>query len=302
MILSSRLASIKKWFDADGERVTYIAGLRSPESIVLSADTQETHNEEVIYTEKIEPRDCGTYTVAIAGAGRSELVDGFVSVVTENARQSNPATGEALKTLVGSCLVDFYRNDVRLLPGKHKGIAFLIAATRVDGNELHSWRTSGMRLFDVAKKAVVGYRAPFATYVLGRLYKNSLPLSQLILLSAYLVAIAKDSGVSVGGDTQIVIVNRNGIFSEDKTRIEDMLKRLVDYEQRMNQIFLNCADTRVSHAELEKSLAEFSKMALSLHKHYKGVMVSQLAVLVLADAQSSVQSKPSDAQKSEPEQ
>lgn len=265
---SSQLASVKKWLDADGKRVTYIAGLRSPEGIVLSADTQETYNDEIVYTEKIELHDCASYKLAIAGAGRGELIDGFILALTQNIRRDDPANGQAVKALIDSCLADFYRNDVRLFPGKQKTIGFLIAATRIDGTELHLWRTKGMRVFDVARKSVIGYRAPFATYVLDRLYKNSLPLTQLVLLSVYLVAIAKDSGVSVGGPTQLVVITHNGIQPENPEYVTSILDRLTEYERRVNQVFLACADTTVSVPELEDSLEQFKQIALRLHREH----------------------------------
>ena len=280
--------------------MTYIAGLQTDGGIVLCADTQESHGDEIVYVEKIESHDCGQYKIALAGAGRTELIDGFIAAVTEAVRKADPSGADALKGCVASCLAEFYRNDVRLFPGKQKGISFLIAATRATGEEPQFWRTSGMRVLDVARKAIIGYRAPFAGYIFNRLYKDSLALNRAVLVSTYVVAIAKDSGVSVGGETQIVIVTPNGIFRQHEDRTKDMLERLLDYEQKTNRVFLECADTSVPHEQLERTLAEFSKVALSLHKHYRGAIVSQVAVLVVADANPRDEAKPSDVQKSEP--
>src|SRR6266403_5581811 len=101
----------------EDNRVTYIVGLRSPKGFVISADSQETINGRVSYIEKIATEDAGPWEVAIGGAGRGELVDGFVQHAIETIRQSSAKNVAELGKVLRESLLRFYQNDVRILPG-----------------------------------------------------------------------------------------------------------------------------------------------------------------------------------------
>ncbi|HEV3275892.1 MAG TPA: hypothetical protein VG860_03675 [Terriglobia bacterium] len=245
--------------------MSYLAALRSASGVVLSADQQETVGEDISYVEKIVNERAGHYNLAIGGAGMDQLVDGFILHIIEEA--SKPDVDD-LRLLIQKRLREYYENDIRLYPGKHKMLAFLIAVNDTLNGKVYLWQTKGMRLFDVKNYAVIGYNAPFAKYMLRRMYRDDLPLSQLVLLATYVVAVAKTTATSVGLGTQIAIVRENGIALEPPDDIEEMEDRLRDYEKAMNQVFLACADTSIHVSKLQEMLQEFSDAALALHRSH----------------------------------
>jgi 20S proteasome alpha/beta subunit len=199
-----------------GCRVSYIAGLRSPlKGIVMSADTQETYElgEDVDYVEKLIVQHVNTYDLCIAGAGRGELVDGFIQHLAETVRKKRPADDDSLASVIRIALKHFYANDVRLLPSGSKEVQFLIAARPTNGKEPTLWKTKSLRLFPISDYAVIGYEAPFCRYVIGRLYNATFPIDNIVVMSAWLVSIAKETSKSVGGQTKIVTIDVTGIRS-----------------------------------------------------------------------------------------
>jgi hypothetical protein len=58
-----------------------------------------------------------TYELCIGGAGRSELINGFIQLVTERIRKEKPKNDDALAVTMRGAVAYFYRNDVALFPG-----------------------------------------------------------------------------------------------------------------------------------------------------------------------------------------
>jgi len=181
----------------------------------MSADTQETWGDFVTFVEKLSIQRMETHELCIGGAGRSELINGFIQLVAERVRKDRPQNDDALAVTIRSALGYFYRNDVALLPGndEDKEIQFLIAA-RSNAGEISLWKTEGMRLYPVDDYAVTGHETPFCQYVMGRIYDPAIPLDNAVLMSVWLVSVAKATSAYVGGPTGIVVVDRNGIYSK----------------------------------------------------------------------------------------
>jgi hypothetical protein len=223
------------------KRMTYIAAWRTsqfndPEQrgIVMSADTQETWGDFVTFVEKLSIQRTDTHELCIGGAGRSELINGFIQLVSERVRKDRPKNEDALAATIRSALAYFYRNDVALLPGKDedKEIQFLIAA-RSSAGEISLWKTEGMRLYPVDDYAVTGHETPFCHHIMGRICDPSIPLDNALLMSVWLVSIAKATSTYVGGPTGIVVVDRNGICS----KTPDELKALEAVVKGHDEVF-----------------------------------------------------------------
>lgn len=109
--------------------------------------------------------------------------------------------------------------------------------------------------------------------VVKRLFRPGMTLAQATLCGAYLFTLAKDSSIYVRGDTTIAVINENGIFLESGEYVNVMEDRLRVYEEHVNHIFMQCADTSISPARLEEELSAFANNAVALHKdHVEGVM------------------------------
>ena len=206
-------------------RMTYIAAWRSQSpdqsGIVMSADTQETWGDVVTFAEKLSIQNTGTYELCIGGAGRSELINGFIQIVTERLRREKPVDDESLAVIIRAALAHFYRNDVALLPGnaEDKETEFLIAARSAAG-DISLWKTEGMRLYAVDEYAVTGHETPSCQYLLSKIYDPKAPLDNAVVMSVWLVSIAKSTSTFVGGPTGLVVVDRNGIHSKTPSELE----------------------------------------------------------------------------------
>lgn len=221
--------------------MTYIAAWRTsqfndPEQrgIVMSADTQETWADFVTSVEKLSIERTDTYELCIGGAGRAELVNGFIQSVAERISKEKPTNNDALAVTMRAALAYFYRNDVALFPGndEDKNNQFLIAA-RSNAGETSLWKTEGMRLYPVNTYAVTGHEPPFCEHVIGRVYDPNIPLDNAVLMSVWLVSIAKATSAWVGGSTGIVIIDRNGIHS----KTPDELKSLEEGVKAHDEVF-----------------------------------------------------------------
>ena len=162
------------------------------------------------------------------------MINGFIQLVAERVSKDRPKNDGALAVTLRSALSYFYRNDVAFLPGEDedKWIQFLIAA-RSNAGEISLWKTEGMRLFPVDEYAVTGHQTPFCQYVIGKIYNPVVPLDNAVLMSVWLVSIAKATSAYAGGPTAIVVVGSKGIYS----KTPDELKALEAAAKGHDEVF-----------------------------------------------------------------
>ena len=258
--------------------MSFVSGLKSTRGIAMSADTQESLGEDKYYCEKLEVKSASDDNhLVIGGAGRGELTEAFIEYVGEQFAKDAPRSEADVKTFLDEKLRFFYENDVRLFPGRKdsKTIRFLIAVQNQEALQL--WKSSGARVTPVSKYAVVGYNTPSCMYTMKRLHRTDLPLTQLVFLSIYLVAIAKSSARNVGFDTKVIVLQKNKIEVEELAYIELIDRISREYERRINGLLLACVDTNVAVHQLKQIIAEFSAAILPIHKAHIDATMAQLS-------------------------
>jgi len=235
----------------------------------MSADTLETIAEEVDYVEKLEIIRSRACEVVVGGAGRSELIDGFIQDLTKRVNKRRKVLNEKqLSTLLETALGTFYDRDVASLSGKYKEISFLIAARLLPNGGMQLWRTKARRLFEVRDRAAIGYGGTLGRHAAKRLFQPDLSLGQMVLASVYILVVAKTTSRVVGGPTSVVLIRDNGISREDEGYVTALEDRLKVFERHVNEIFLHCADTGLNPTRFEGMLVDFCAQALSLHQSY----------------------------------
>ena len=252
--------------------MTYIVGMRSPQGVVLSADSQESISGEISYREKIA--SCTTHDLVIGGAGRSILIEGFVQHVFESIDSKALESEKSATSFIRAALKSFYVSDVKVLAGRFKEISFLISG-KLQTGEIGLWHTKGNRVFSVPEYEAIGYESPFVHHLLRRLYRAGLSLSQLELLSIYLVKAAKESSDSVGGPTSVAVVSSSGVTLEDKRSIDDLEERVSRFDEALSLLLLACPDTSMSRDEFTALLRNFWDYVLGLREHYHGKVIGR---------------------------
>ncbi len=256
----------RKW--AAGGEVTYIAALRFPQFMVMSADTQESWNDEVCYEEKIEIERTAALDLVVGGAGRGELCEAFASHLFDSVRRVQPTTKEQIAWMLSDVLLSFYENDVRLFPSRGKATAFLIAARQASG-ELHLWKTTGMRTKEVSRFASVGRAHPFVQNMMRRLYRSDLRENQAVLLAIQIIASAKVGSRVIGGGPQVVFINKTGVYPEPDQHMAHMNSRFKELLPLVDKLVLAMPDLSLMESRFTKSLDEFREKIMQLRWDYK---------------------------------
>ena len=254
------------------KRVTYIVGIRSPQGVILSADSQETIAGEISYVEKIA--SCPTQDMVIGGAGRAVLVDGFIQHIFETIDSKALVSEKSAMSFIRAALKSFYLSDIKVVSGKYKDVSFLISG-KLQTGEIGLWLTKGSRVFNVPKYEAIGYESSFVRHLLRRLYRAGLSLSQLELLSIYLVKAAKESAESVGGPTSVAVVSSGGVTLEDGWSISELEERVSRFDEALSLLLLACPDTSMSRDEFKSLLTNFWDYVMGLREHYHGKVIGR---------------------------
>jgi 20S proteasome alpha/beta subunit len=252
--------------------MTYIVGIRSPEGVVLSADSQESVAGEISYVEKIA--SCPTQELVIGGAGRTVLIEGFIQHIFENIENNALESEKSAMSFIRAALKSFYLSDVKALSGRYKDIRFLISG-KLQTGEIGLWQTTGNRVFNVSKYEAIGYESSFVRHLLRRLYRGGLSLSQLELLSIYLVKAAKETADSVGGPTSVAVVSSGGVTLEDEWSISELEERVSRFDEALSLLLLACPDTSMSKDEFTALLRDFWDYVMGLREHYHGKVIGR---------------------------
>jgi DNA-directed RNA polymerase subunit RPC12/RpoP len=259
--------------------VTLIAAWRCPNGIVIHADSQETVTMEdgVEYrntVQKIEPLNVGNYRVVISGAGNAALTVSFIEKIKRRLG-SDPSEGlKAFVSLFEDELSAFYSNDVALCPDSDKTIQFVVAAVSTRTSECEAWVTKNTTLCPIADNELSGWGETLYKEVANKFYRRDMTIHQAVLAGIYLLTLAEGTSNYVRSPFKVAVIRENGVWMEPDENVHEIADRLRDYEQRLNDIFLACADTSIHVHKLEQMLVEFANAVLGLHRTHIDRIVS----------------------------
>lgn len=256
--------------------MTLIAAWRCAQGIVLHADSQETVSQwdGTAWTDyrktvqKIQPQSMGTYQVVIAGSGNAGLILSFIEKLR---RRLSGDPSERLTEFVTAFETElglFYGSDVALCTDKDKDFEFIVSAFSPRTLEYEAWITQNVRLCPLSDFKLSGVEEALYKEVANHFYEPGMTIARAVLAGIYLLLLAEGTSNYVRSPFSIVIVRETGMHMEPDDYVREMAGRLKDYEQRVDQLFLACADTSVSVGDLEALLKEFSETALELHRSH----------------------------------
>lgn len=249
--------------------MTYIAALRFPEFIVMSADTQESWPDEVSYEEKIDILRTPKLDITIGGAGVGDLPLGFVSHAFDEIKRLQPSTKDDIYSSLSDILVSFYEHDVKLFQSKHKNVGFVIAVRQASG-ELHLWRSVGMRLKEVPRYASIGPASAFVKNQLRRLWRNDLTPNQAVLLAIYIISAASKGSRVIGGDgPTVAYINKLGVTTESDDYTKIVKDRFSELQQYIDTLLLAMPDLTIIEPSFLRMLNEVRDKVTELRAEYK---------------------------------
>lgn len=261
-------------------RMTYIAAfMAKPEgSLVMCADTLETVGDDARYVEKLVHRQCGKFNLVMGGAGAGDYVDGFIDRLAHDIDVSGVDDFSALRNQAQKSLRDFYREEVPLstLPAKYRNMECLIAAQKT-GSTVRLWKTRQSHLFDVHEFDIVGYNTPVNFHLARGLYRDSLPLYQVMFVAAYLVAVAKATASGVSGETRIAVLTPSGVQFEHALDIRAFEDRVNEFQAVINRLFLDSMDLSLHARSFDERLEEYRKEFVKLRKKHRRYVAERIA-------------------------
>lgn len=207
----------------------------------------------------------GDIELSIAGAGNAELIESFISVFSRKLKTADIPNLLAFVDFFEAALGDFYRLDVPLA-GDSGSFVLFVAASIPKNREYEVWRSSLARLRPLGKADLIGWDESLYYRSIDR--HQGIGVAQAVLTAIHTVTVAEETSNTVRSPFVVIIINDNGIAVEDSAYVDLLRARLVEYEKRLNAVFLACADTSVYKNVLEAKLAAFAKEALELHDNY----------------------------------
>jgi len=264
--------------------VTLIAAFPYDEGFVVSADSEEHCGSFRRTVQKIIPEKIGNIQFFIAGAGIGTLIDSLIIRVKEQLNKKADSDLETFRKIVENEIRKLYRDDIASYPApdEEKIHKFIVAARSEAPNACAVWGSRHSSLEIVRKPELAGIEDPLYEHVAKRVYFQNAKLPQAVLAALYVMVIGKETSSLIRGDVSVTVVRNDGIYLQNEKYIADMEARLKKYEKSVNLVFLECADTSISVSQLEATIKKFSDAAVSLHRYYIDVIVSDLTLENLA--------------------
>lgn len=264
----ARMIARKKIQSQRSKRVTLIVAARTPEGIVIHADSQDTAGAFRVQVDKIKCEKMGEFSVLIAGAGcPSSLVDAFPLRLGRRINEKVTTIAKFVSETEKE-LNRFYRHDIPLCPDDDKNVIYLIAVWHSKTRQYQAWVADNVVLQPIPDTipVLLGWDHRVYLGIAKHIYSRAMNTQQTLLAGIYLLTIAEETCSYIGGPIKIAVVNEGGIQLETEDYVRRTQDRLKAYENRANKVFLACADTTVSLPALEDSINEFRQTALDLHR------------------------------------
>ena len=260
--------------------MTLIAAFRTRTGFVVAADSEENSGGYRRAVQKIKPFKIGQAQVIVAGSGIGTLIETFILRVQriDQDKASNP---ETFRDLIEGELVNFYARDVATYQAdedEEKEQKFIIAAQWEDAKKCGVWVSQHCALSPVLCCEMAGVEDVFYDRLIRKLYPTVSEMPQAVLAGVYLMAVGKETSSLIGDPVIVAAIDPRGIWIEDESYVSDLEKCLRNYEDRVNKIFLDCADTSISVLALEERLDEFKETAIALHREHINRVVGDLKI------------------------
>ena len=243
-------------------------------AFVMCADSQETVEEFDANgnsigsyrrtVQKIKPLNFSDLQVVIAGSGNPKLIEAFIELLKRSLIPQPCKSMAELVNLVELKLIDFYRDNVPI--AADKTLAMFIGCSLKSTHEIGAWIQTDTILIPIVEPVLEGWSETLYVKILESVCTGDLTKEQATLAGVYVLKVAEATSNYVREPMSVVVIDGEGVHEVPQEYVRDVAGRLVEYERRLNRLFLACADTRVATHELEDAIEEFKATAVALHR------------------------------------
>lgn len=258
---------------------------------VIHADSEENCGAFRRAVQKIVPQEMGQLRVIVAGSGIGDLIDGFTAKLKERLDSDNASDIADVKRLIERRLPNFLNNEVANYPcaDEEKLHKFIVAAHSSVDKKFAVWSTHGNTLIPVTSYELAGVEDKLYDYVARQFYRPNMTFSQAILAGLYVLTVAESTSSYVRAPFQTAVVWAGGIEMEKSENTKAIVERLKQYESKVNDLFLACADIELGVPEFEDRVDDFKKTASQLHQQHIDQQTANTSLedvlrIVLSDA------------------
>jgi hypothetical protein len=260
--------------------MTLITAWRTRNAIVVHADSQETVGDYRATVKKIIPVTMGQFSVIAIGTGQpGNLLDSFLT------RLARAVTGKInsiheFGSTVETVLLSFYKSDVSLCPYPGKSAGFLIGACHASSKQYEAWVTENITIRKLRddEPELLGWDEPLYRHTAKRFFSMGMSTAQAVLAGVYVMTVAGSTSNYIRDPFNVAIIRDTGIWMEPDAFVSDISLRLQDYDRRVHEILLACADTSISVVDLKNTLSQFTETAADLHRSQIDKFVEALSL------------------------
>jgi hypothetical protein len=250
--------------------MTLIPAFACNGGFVLHADSEENCGAFRRSVQKIVPQDMGQLRVIVAGSGIGDLIEGFTAKLKERLDADNASDINDVKQLMERRLPHFFNLEVANYPcaDEEKLHKFIVAAHSTVDRKFQVWASRNTVLIPVTSYEIAGVEDKLYDYVARQFYRPNMKFSQAILAGLYVLTVAESTSSYVRSPFQTAVIWAGGIETEKDENTKAIVERLKQYENKINDLFLACADIEVGVPEFEDQVDDFKKTASRLHQDH----------------------------------
>ena len=253
--------------------------VKCSDGFAVCADSQEITEGFRVSVQKIKPRRCGNFDVAIGGVtNTAELADSFVRCFEVGVTKGKFSTLDELEEFGNGELLNFRELEAQTYsPEQLARMEFVIAAKPANIPSVQVWRTAASRLIPIEDYALVGWQPELYKQVAARLYHSGMPLVQGIFFGLHILALAKDTSYFVDSPFTVIVAKQNGLWLDKTPNINNMLSRLAAFSKLSSNLMLDLPDISLNETAFKQKLLKFQQDVFSLRHAYFEATVKLMA-------------------------
>jgi hypothetical protein len=248
--------------------VTLIAAFKCSDGFLVCADSAEICGPWKTRVDKISPKVCGNFQVAIAGSGLASVVDDCTLRLEDAISSLEPTALSDFAKTIHLELLDFRKNECT--SSERQTLKFIISALayKESARPFAVWTTVGSRLNPVETFAIGGWETEVYNHTAERLYRPRMLISQAVFAALYLLRLARDTSPNIDEPMKLVSIRSEGMYPVSPEYTKKLSDRMEMFAKQIDNFMLFCPDTSITKSAFERKLQEFEETIKVLREDY----------------------------------
>ena len=169
---------------------------------------------------------------------------------------------------IHSELLDFRKNECTTTDRRTLKFVVCALAYQEQPRQFQAWVHCGSRLQPVESFAVAGWESELYKHVAERLFRRGMRINQATFAALYLLKLAGDTSLYVGGPTKLIAVRESGMWPCSPENAKKLSDRMDMFGKQLDSLMLFCPDTSITKKEFSRKLQEFEETVTTLREDY----------------------------------